>query len=314
MGQVGLVTIFGGGGFLGKYVAQHLLSAGWRVRVAQRNIRNAQHIKPLGNLGQVQFIAADVRKADSVARAVHGADAVINLVGILDGDFDAFHVDGARNVAAAAAGAGCGALVHVSAIGADTASPSRYGRSKGEGEDAVRSAFLHATIIRPSIVFGREDQFVNRFAGLIAALPVVPVIGGKAKFQPVFVDDVAKAIAASVVDAATHRGNIYELGGPEVVSMAELNKRIASQIDRDVLFVDMPDSVSGAMASLTGWLPFAPITGDQWKMLQSDNVVAANARGLDNFGIKPTPMAAVIGEYLVRYRKHGRFGTKVRSA
>jgi len=312
MGQVGLVTVFGGGGFLGKYVAQHLLAAGWRLRVAERNIGNAQHIKPLGNLGQVQFIAADVTKADSVARAVHGADAVINLVGILNGDFEAVHVVGARNVAQAATSAGCTALVNVSAIGADVNSPSRYGRSKGEGETAVRDAFPQAAIMRPSIIFGREDQFVNRFAGLIAMLKVVPVIGGSAKFQPVYVDDVAKAVASSIINTMENQGKTYELGGPEVVSMAELNRRIARQLDRDVAFVALPDALSGMLARLTGWLPGAPITSDQWTMLQSDNVVADNMPGLGSFGIKPTPMAAVIGDYLVRYRKHGRFGTKAR--
>jgi uncharacterized protein YbjT (DUF2867 family) len=310
MRQGGLVTIFGGSGFLGKYVAQHVLAAGWRLRVAERNIRNAQHIRPLGNLGQVQFTAADVTKADSVVRAVHGADAVINLVGILDGNFEAVHVAGARNVAQAAADAGCTALVHVSAIGADTNSPSRYGRSKADGEAAVRDVFPQATIIRPSIIFGREDQFVNRFAGLIALLKVVPVIGGSAKFQPVYVDDVAKAIAASITNPAEYQCRTFELGGPEVVSMAELNKRIAMHLDRDVAFVPVPDSVSRVMAKATGWLPGAPITSDQWAMLQSDNVVADNMPGLDSFGITPTPMSAVVDDYLVRYRKHGRFGIK----
>ncbi|MBU2340604.1 MAG: NAD(P)H-binding protein, partial [Alphaproteobacteria bacterium] len=184
-----LITIFGGGGFLGRHITQQLTAAGARVRIAQRNIRIAQDVKPLGNLGQTQLVAADITKPQSVERAVHGADAVINLVGILKGDFDAVHHVGAGNVARAAAAAGCAALVHVSAIGADAGSKSAYGRSKADGEAAVRAAFPTATILRPSIVFGREDQFVNRFAGLIAALPVVPVIGGKAKFQSVYVDD-----------------------------------------------------------------------------------------------------------------------------
>lgn len=312
MTQAKLVTIFGGGGFLGKYVAQHLLAAGARVRIAQRNIRNAHHIKTLGNLGQVQFIAADIRKSDSVARAVHGADAVINLVGILKGDFDAFHVAGARNIAEAATQAGCGAMVQISAIGADTASASAYGRSKGEGEVAVQQAFPNATILRPSIVFGREDQFINRFAGMIASLPVVPVMGGDSKFQPVFVDDVAQAIAQSALDAPSHQGKTYELGGPEVISMMNLNRLIAKESGRDPAFIAVPDIFAGAMASATGWLPGAPITSDQWTMLQSDNVVAADATGLEAFAIKPTPMSAIIGDYLVRFRKHGRFGARIR--
>lgn len=307
-----LITIFGGGGFLGRHITQQLTAAGARVRIAQRNIRTAQDVKPLGNLGQTQLIAADILKPESVARAVHGADAVINLVGILKGDFDAFHHRGAANVAQAAAAAGVSALVHVSAIGADLQSKSGYGRSKAEGEAAVRAAFPQATILRPSIVFGREDQFVNRFSGLIAALPIVPIIGGKARFQPVYVEDVADAVVKSLADPARFGGRTFELGGPETVSMAELNKRIAREIGADPTFVDMPDALSGLMAGMTGWLPGAPITSDQWAMLQSDNVVADGAEGFAAFGITPTPMAAVIGDYLVRFRKHGRFGVRAK--
>ncbi|MBA4780497.1 MAG: 3-beta hydroxysteroid dehydrogenase [Sphingomonadales bacterium RIFCSPHIGHO2_01_FULL_65_20] len=307
-----LITIFGGGGFLGRHITQHLTAAGARVRIAQRNIRIAQDVKPLGNLGQTQLIAADIRKPETVARAVHGADAVINLVGILKGDFDAFHHEGAANVARAAAAAGAQALVHVSAIGADAGSKSAYGRSKAEGEAAVRAAFPSATILRPSIVFGREDQFINRFAGLISSLPIVPIIGGKARFQPVYVDDVAEAVKLSLSDPARFGGRTFELGGPETISMAELNKRIAKEIGEDPSFIDMPDSLSGLMAGLTGWLPGAPITRDQWAMLQSDNVVAEGTDGLQAFGITPTPMAAVIGDYLVRFRKHGRFGARAK--
>jgi uncharacterized protein YbjT (DUF2867 family) len=307
-----LITIFGGGGFLGRHITQHLTAAGARVRIAQRNIRIAQDVKPLGNLGQTQLVAADIRKPETVARAVHGADAVINLVGILKGDFDAFHHEGAANVARAAAAAGVQALVHVSAIGADAGSRSAYGRSKAEGEAAVRAAFPQATILRPSIVFGREDQFVNRFAGLIASLPVVPIIGGKARFQPVYVDDVAEAVKQSLSDPARFGGRTFELGGPETISMADLNKRIAKEIGEDPSFIDMPDSLSGLMAGMTGWLPGAPITRDQWAMLQTDNVVAPGADGLEAFGITPTPMASVIGDYLVRFRKHGRFGVRAK--
>lgn len=307
-----LITIFGGGGFLGRHITQQLTAAGARVRIAQRNIRTAQDVKPLGNLGQTQLIAADILKPESVARAVHGADAVINLVGILKGDFDAFHHRGAAHVAQAAAAAGVSALAHVSAIGADLQSKSGYGRSKAEGEASVRAAFPQATILRPSIVFGREDQFVNRFAGLIAALPIVPIIGGKARFQPVYVEDVADAVVKSLADPARFGGRTFELGGPETVSMADLNKRIAREIGVDPTFVDMPDSLSGLMAGMTGWLPGAPITSDQWAMLQSDNVVADGAEGFAAFGITPTPMAAVIGDYLVRFRKHGRFGVRAK--
>ncbi|WP_017670647.1 complex I NDUFA9 subunit family protein [Blastomonas sp. AAP53] len=307
-----LITIFGGGGFLGRHITQQLTAAGARVRIAQRNIRIAQDVKPLGNLGQTQLVAADILKPESVARAVHGADAVINLVGILKGDFDAFHHRGAANVAQAAAAAGVSALVHVSAIGADPQSKSGYGRSKADGEAAVRAAFPQATILRPSIVFGREDQFVNRFAGLIAALPIVPIIGGKARFQPVYVEDVAEAVANSLAEPARFGGRTFELGGPETVSMAELNKRIAHEIGANPTFIDMPDGLSGLMAGMTGWLPGAPITSDQWAMLQTDNVVADGADGFAAFGITPTPMAAVIGDYLVRFRKQGRFGARAK--
>lgn len=308
-----LFTLFGGGGFLGTYVAQRLLNAGARIRIAGRNIGNARHIKPLGNLGQTQFAVADIRKPETVARAVRGADGVINFVGILDGDFAAFHVEGARNVAKAAAEAGCDALVQVSAIGADPQSKSRYGRSKADGEAAVREAFPGAAIVRPSVVFGPEDQFVNRFAGMIATLPVVPILGGDAKFQPVYVDDVARAIVACLAEPTAHAGATYELGGPEIISMRELNHRIAREAGQDPAFIDVPDSVGGAIASLTGWLPGAPITRDQWIMLQTDNVVANGAKTLADLGIEPTPMSAVLTRWMDRYRPHGRFSRKTRS-
>jgi uncharacterized protein YbjT (DUF2867 family) len=303
----GLVTLFGGGGFLGRYVAQELLKAGARVRIAQRDPRQAWFLKPLGGLGQTQFVAADITRADSVARAVTGSDSVVNLVGILKGNFRRVHVDGAATVARAAREAGAESLVQLSAIGADPASPSAYGRSKGEGEAAVREAFPRATILRPSIVFGREDQFINRFAGMIRMMPVVPVIGGATKFQPVFVGDVARAVVAAIADPARYGGKTYELGGPEIVSMAELNNRIAEWTGRDRSFLPVPDAAAGAMARLTGWAPGAPMTWDQWQMLQSDNVVPTGADGLATFGITATPMATVVPEWLVQYRRHGRF-------
>ena len=301
-----LVTVFGGSGFLGRYVVRALLDTGARVRIAARSPGDGWFLKTQGGLGQTQFVAADVRKPDSVARALNGATAVVNLVGILKGDFDAFHIAGARNVAEAAAKAGCSALVQVSAIGADPASASAYGKSKGEGEAAVLAAFPAATILRPSIVFGREDGFVNRFADLIAMLPVVPIIRGVAKFQPVYVGDVAEAVVAVLADRDVHGGKTYELGGPEVISMAALNRWIAKATGRKRAFVAMPDAVAGAMASLTGWLPGAPMTRDQWLMLQSDNVVT-RADGLKALGIAPTPLEAVADGWLVRYRRHGRF-------
>lgn len=303
-----LVVMFGGSGFLGRYVAQMLLASGARVRFAERDPRRAWYLKPLGNLGQTQFVAADVTHKESIARAVQGADAVINLVGVLEGDFNAVHADGARNVAEAAAAAGVSALVHVSAIGADVQSESAYGRTKGLGEDAVRKAFPAATILRPSIVFGREDQFINRFAGLIRMLPVLPVIRGNAKFQPVYVGDVAAAAVKALLTPEGHAGKTYELGGPQILSMAEINAWIGKQIGRDRLIVAIPDAIAGTMARLAGWAPGAPITWNQWLMLQKDNVVAAKAKGLSDFGIASTPLAAVAPGWLVQYRRHGRFG------
>lgn len=301
-----LVTLFGGGGFIGRYVAQELLSAGARVRLAERDPRHAWFIKSLGGLGQTQFAAADVTRPDSVARAVAGSDVVINLVGILNGDFDAVHVAGARNVAEAARDADVGALVHVSAIGADAAAESAYGRSKGEGEAAVRAAFADATIIRPSVVFGPEDQFVNRFAAL-ARLPVLPVIRGSVRLQPVFVADVARAIAAAALEPARYARRTFELGGPEVLSMADLNAWIARATGRAPAIVQIPDGAARLMARLGGWAPGAPITWDQWLMLQKDNVVASGAEGFAAFGIDPCPLEAVAPGWLVQYRRHGRF-------
>ena len=299
-----LITVLGGGGFVGRYVVQRLLARGARVRIAQRNPRAATFLKPLGGLGQTQFVAADVRDAASVARAVAGSDAVINLVGAF-GDMQAVQADGAGHVAAAAAAAGIGTLVHVSAIGADRDSLSAYGRSKGDGEAAVRAAFPGAAILRPSIVFGREDQFINRFAAMMRVSPVIPVIAPATKFQPVYVGDVADAVVAAL--APTAAGRLYELGGPEVLTMAALLRWIAGATGRSPLFVDVPDFVASALASGLGWAPGAPITKDQWLMLQQDNVAAADAAGLAQLGIVPTSLAAVADGWLVQYRRLGRF-------
>ncbi len=303
-----LITLIGGGGFLGRYVAQDLLNAGARVRIAQRDPRAALFLKPLGALGQTQFVAADIRKPETIARAISGSDGVVNLVGILKGDFRSFQVDGARNVAEAATAEGAKALVHLSAIGADSQSVSAYGSTKGDGEDAVRVAFPTATILRPSIVFGREDQFVNRFAGMIAAAPIVPVLRAGAKFQPVFVSNVADAVVAALSDPARFGGQVFELGGPDVITMGALVRWIATATGRTPRIIDLPDAIGGAIAQL-GFLPGAPITKDQWRMLQSDNVVAVDAQGLAAFGIEPTPLATVAPGWLVRYRRHGRFTT-----
>ncbi|WP_448662813.1 complex I NDUFA9 subunit family protein [Sphingomonas sp. CJ20] len=301
-----LVTLIGGGGFFGRYVAQELLRTGARVRIAQRRPRDAFFLKPQGGLGQTQFVAADVTMPDTIARAVDGADAVVNLVGILAGNFQAAHVDGARTVAAAAAQAGASALVHVSAIGADPASDSAYGRSKGEGEQAVLATFPNATILRPSIIFGREDAFVNRFATMIAAAPVVPVLRAGVKFQPVYVADAAQAVAAAVADPERFGGKTFSLGGPDIISMGELHRWIAAAIGRKPALLELPDSVGSLLASLPG----TPITKDQWRMLQHDNVVPAGAEGLAALGIPATPLSAVAPSWLVRFRRNGRFAKR----
>jgi NADH dehydrogenase len=306
-----LVILFGGGGFLGRYVAQALFRTGARVRVAQRDPRRAFFLKPLAGLGQIQFAAADVTEAETVARAVQGSDAVVSLVGILKGDFDAIHREGARNVAEAAAATGAGALVHVSALGADPESESRYGRSKGEGEAAVRAAFPSATIVRPSVAFGQEDHFVNRFAAMARLLPVVPVIRGSWRLQPVHVADLGRAIALAAIDPRSHGGRTYELGGPQVLTMIELNRWIAEATGRGSKpVVPIPDPVAGFFARAAGWLPGAPITGDQWLMMQRDNVVSEGATGFEAFGISPSPLAAIAEGWLTAYRRSGRFAAK----
>jgi NADH dehydrogenase len=301
-----LITLFGGGGFVGRYVAQALLGAGLRVRIAEREPKRAYFLKPLGGLGQTQFVRGELGDAASLAAAVHGADGVVNLVGILKGDFDRVHVAGARAVAEAAAAAGVPDLVHISAIGADPDSASDYGRSKGEGEAAVRAAFPAATIVRPSIAFGMEDDFVNRFARMAQILPVLPVIRGSWRLQPVHAADLGKAIALAARDPATHGGRTYELGGPQVMTMAELNAWICRAVGRNRPRVEIPDPIGKAMVRMTGWLPGAPMTWDQWLMMERDNI--ASGPGFEAFGIRPAPLAAVAESWLTIYRRHGRFG------
>ncbi|WP_265528774.1 complex I NDUFA9 subunit family protein [Sphingomicrobium marinum] len=304
-----LVTIFGGGGFIGRYAAEALLKSGVRLRVAERKPKSAYKLQPLGSVGQVALMSADITRPDTVARAVEGADAVINLVGIFNGDLEAVHVDGARNVAEEAKKAGAKSVVHISAIGADPAAPSRYGSSKGRGEDAVRDAFAGATILRPSVVFGQEDEFTNRFAQM-AAMPVLPVLKPNTRFQPVYVSDLGKAIAKAALDPKTHGGKTYEIGGPEQYSMHDLNQKIARLAGRHPAVIDLPDAF-GSLMSKFGWLPGAPMTGDQWIMLQSDNVVSDDAATLADMGITPTPLGQVAPSWLGRYKRGGRFADQL---
>ncbi|MFL6758512.1 complex I NDUFA9 subunit family protein [Sphingomonas sp.] len=300
-----LVTVFGGGGFIGRYVCEFLLKSGVRVRIAQRNPRQAYIIQPLGQVGQFGFVAADVTNADSVRRALHGATAVVNLCGVFGAEMRAVHVDGARNVAEAARDGGLDAVVQVSAIGASLKSESTYGRTKAEGEEAARAAFPSATIVRPSLVFGPEDELTNRFAGL-ARLPFLPVIAAARKFQPVYVRDLGKAIAMAALDPRRFGGKTYEIGGPQVMSMIELHRAILEITGQKPEIVPLPDLFAGLLSKL-GWLPGAPLTRDQWLMLQRDNVPSGELPGLEAFGIRPAPLVAVAYEWLGRFHKGGKF-------
>ena len=300
-----LVTVFGGAGFIGRYVCEFLFRSGVRVRVATRDPRNDYFLQPLAQVGQFGFEKADIGNPDSVRNAVKSATAVVNLCGVFGSAMRKVHVEGARNVAEAARDAGAGALVQVTAIGADPSAQSNYGRTKGEGEQAVRQAFPGATIIRPSLVFGPEDDLTNRFAAM-ARLPFLPVVAAKRNFQPVYVRDLAKAIAMAALEPGRFSGNTYEIAGPQVMSMAELHHAILEITGQQPEVVHMPDFLTGLIARL-GWMPGAPLTHDQWMMLQRDNVPSGRAPGLEAFGIEPTPLAAVGYEWLGRFHRGGKF-------
>jgi uncharacterized protein YbjT (DUF2867 family) len=303
-----LVTVFGGGGFIGRYVCECLLKSGVRVRVAQRDPRRAYAIQPLAQVGQLGLEGADITNVKSVVNAVHGATAVVNLCGVFGRRMNAVHVDGARNVAEAAREAGAAALVHISAIGADPESPSNYGRTKGEGEIAVRRAFSAATIARPSLVFGPEDSLTNRFAEM-ARLPFLPIIAATRRFQPVYVRDLAQAIAMAALDPGKFGATTFEIGGPQVLSMVELHRAILGITGQKPDLVPLPDLVGNLLSHL-GWLPGAPLTRDQWLMLQRDNVPDPEAPGLEAFGIKPTPLAAVAYDWLGRFEGAGKLARR----
>ena len=299
-----LVTVFGGGGFVGRYVCEFLLKSGVRVRVAQRNPKQAYFVQPLGQVGQFGFVRADITDRDSVRHALRGATAVVSLCGAFK-KMQSVHVDGARNVAEAARDQGLDAVVQVSAIGASAQSQSTYGRTKAEGEEAVRAAFPTATVIRPSVVFGPEDELTNRFAAM-ARLPFLPVIAARRHFQPVYVRDLGQAIAMAALDPQRHGGHTYEIGGPQVMSMIELHQAILEITGQKPEIVPLPDLFASLLSKL-GWLPGAPLTRDQWLMLQRDNVPSGEYPGLEAFGIRPTPLAAVAYEWLGRFHKGGKF-------
>jgi NADH dehydrogenase len=315
-----LVSIFGGSGFLGRHVVRALANRGYRIRVAVRRPELAGYLQPLGRVGQIHAVQANVRYARSVEAAARDADVIVNLVGILfersRQRFDAVQALGAEAVALAAAAFGA-RMVHISAIGADETSTSRYAQSKAMGEKAVLAAVPSALVMRPSIMFGPEDDFFNRFAALARVLPALPLIGGgQTRFQPVFVGDVATAIA-NAVEGKAKGGTIYELGGPEVRTFKQLMEYVLATIERRRLLVPIPFPLARLQAQFLQFLPKPLLTPDQVELLKRDNVVSAEAeregRTLAAFGIEPTAMEAVVPTYLWRFRKTGQFRDRVRS-
>jgi uncharacterized protein YbjT (DUF2867 family) len=309
-----VVTVFGGSGFIGRYVVRRLAREGWQVRVAVRRPDQALFCKTAGHVGQVVPVAVNIRDAASVRAAVSGASAVVNLVGILfqarKQRFDAVHAQGAANVASAAAAAGVRVLAHVSAIGADPQSPAAYARSKAAGEANVRNAFPAATILRPSIVFGPEDEFFNRFAKMAMLAPALPLIGGgTTRFQPVYVLDVAEAIARALEHPASHAGKTYELGGPRIYSFRELMRLLLAEIGRKRWLCSLPFALASLQGSILQAIPFIrpALTADQVKQLRHDNVVGPQAAGFKEFGITPTALEPILPTYLDRYRPHGYY-------
>ncbi len=303
-----VATVFGGSGFIGRYVVKRLAAQGHIVRIAGRDTEGARQSMVTGRVGQVVPLYVSLTNPASVARAVEGADLVVNLVGILTerrpGDFMRIQGDGAGHVARAAAAAGVRRLVHVSAIGADSASPSQYAQAKAAGEAQVGAAMPSATILRPSLVFGAEDQFFNRFGAMAMTLPVMPVICGNTRFQPVYVGDVADAVLAGLQREDTP-GRIYELGGPRVWTFREILSWILQETRRRRPLLEIPDGLARLQARIGELVPGKPFTRDQLLLLQRDNVVASDMAGLLDLGITPTPVELVVPAYLDRYRQGG---------
>ena len=319
-----LVTIFGGSGFVGRHVARRMAQAGWRVRVAVRRPNQALQVRPFGTPGQVEPVACNIRDDASVAAALRGADAVVNCVGILNAvgaqSFDAVQAEGAGRIARAATAAGVAHLVQISAIGADAASDSAYARSKAAGEAAVVQAFPGAVILRPSVIFGTEDGFFNRFAGMARFGPILPVVGAATRFQPVHVDDVAQAAVLGALGQAAP--GVYELGGPDVATFRDLMGSMLAVIRRRRLVLGLPFWGARMMAAGFDFLQFATgglienkmLTRDQVANLARDNVVAPGARGFADLGITPASMEAILPEYLWRYRPSGQYAAIKESA
>lgn len=312
-----LVTIFGGSGFVGRYIARRMAKEGWRVRVAVRRPNEAIFVKPYGSVGQVEPILANIRNEASVQAACAGVDAVVNCVGTFDkggrNNFEAVQVEGADRIARLAKAAGVSQLVHISAIGADADAASQYARTKAEGEALVKKAFPDAVILRPSIIFGQEDNFFNRFAGMAKISPIIPLIGGSTKFQPVYVDDVAKAAVKAAVGEVP--AGVYELGGPDVETFSALVDRMLACIRRRRLKISVPFFLASIKAKVLdmvfamtlGLFKNTIVTADQVQQLRSDNVVGDRAKGFEAFGIEPVTMDAVLDSYLYCHRPYGQY-------
>lgn len=309
-----LVTVFGGSGFVGTQAVRYLAKAGWRIRVAVRNPNLAYKMKLSGDVGQIDVVQVNIRDRASIARALDGATAALNLVGVLRETgrqgFQSLHVMGAKNVAEVARELGVDRLVHVSALGADPAGPSKYARTKAEGEAAVREAFPSAAIVRPSIVFGNGDSFFNRFAAMAQFAPALPLIGGgETRFQPVFVGDVGRALAQILGDPAS-AGQTFELGGPGVFTFRALMEKMLAETEQRRLLVPVPWPVArtlGRIADLGAFLIPPPVTADQVASLTVDNVASGRYPGLAELGIAATTLEAVLPTYLYRYRKGGQY-------
>jgi len=313
----GLITVFGGSGFLGKHVVRALVKDGWRVRVPCRRPHTANDLRVIGNVGQIQLMQSNIRFKDSVMRAVAGSDAVINLVSILFQEgkqkFDGVHIEGAEHLAEAAKAAGVSNFIQVSAIGADAESDSEYTSTKAKAEAIIQTAIPSADIVRPSIMFGPEDDFFNRFAKMATLAPALPLIGGSTQFQPVYAGDVAQAIAKLAGHGTS--GETYELGGPRVYSFKELMQFILETTDRRRLLLPVPwigASALGMVGEISGFLPFVKpfLTRDQVTNLKVDNVADPDAKGFADLGIDLETIESIVPPYLERFRKHGQFHEK----
>lgn len=307
-----LVAVFGGSGFLGRYAVRALAKRGYRIRVGVRRPNLANFLLPMGQVGQIQVVKANLLDPDHVTSLVSGAEAVVNLVGILRQSgrqrFMRLHRDAAGELAKAAMNAGASTFVQVSALGASQSAPALYARSKAEGELRVREAFPAATLLRPSLLFGPEDQFFNRFAGLARFSPALPLIGGgKTKFQPVYVADAADAVARAVADPAGARGRSYELAGPAVYSFRELMELILKETCRERILLPVPFAIASLGAAVTSLWPWSPLTPDQVRLLKSDNVMTKGALGLADLGIEADSLEAILPTYLWRFRPQGQF-------